>query len=161
MIFGAHCSTAGGVWKALERAEAIGADVCQIFVKNNMQWLGRAHAEGEARRFAEGRGKLAAVFAHAGYLINLAAPPSANRDKSIESMIQEITLAEALELPFVVLHPGAHLGAGGGHGNPAGGGRVGRGGPGDEEGAGADCAGEHGRAGELPGASAGASGGDF
>jgi deoxyribonuclease-4 len=33
MKFGAHMSTAGGVWKALERAEQVGADCCQVFVK--------------------------------------------------------------------------------------------------------------------------------
>lgn len=32
MIFGAHMSTSGGVWKALERGETIGCDIVQIFV---------------------------------------------------------------------------------------------------------------------------------
>ena len=41
-----------------------------------------------------------------------AAPASANRDRSIKSLIQEIQFATQLELPFLVLHPGAHLGAG-------------------------------------------------
>jgi deoxyribonuclease-4 len=45
-------------------------------------------------------------------LINLGAPPSENRDRSIASLIQEIQLATALGLPFLVMHPGAHLGAG-------------------------------------------------
>ncbi|HEY3863152.1 MAG TPA: deoxyribonuclease IV [Verrucomicrobiae bacterium] len=114
MLFGAHCSTAGGFYKALERAEKIEADVCQIFVKNNMQWSGRLPAPEEARRFAGEwkRLKLAEVFGHTGYLINLGAPPSPNREKSVRSLIEEITYAGALGLPFLVLHPGAHLGAG-------------------------------------------------
>jgi deoxyribonuclease-4 len=114
MIFGAHCSTAGGVQTALARAEKIGADCVQIFVKNNMQWFGRAPAPEEAARFARERKRLGlgVVFGHAGYLINLGAPPSANRDKSVQSLVQEITFAGALGLPFLVLHPGAHLGAG-------------------------------------------------
>ncbi len=114
MIFGAHCSTAGGVQTALSRAEKIGADCVQIFVKNNMQWFGRAPAPEEAARFARERKRLGlgVVFGHAGYLINLGAPPSANRAKSVQSLIQEITFAGALGLPFLVLHPGAHLGTG-------------------------------------------------
>jgi deoxyribonuclease-4 len=112
MKFGAHCSTAGGVWKALERAASIGCEVVQIFVKNNMQWLGRAPSADDVKKFAAERGKFSAVFGHAGYLINIAAPPSANRDKSVESLIQEMEFATALGLPFLVLHPGAHLGAG-------------------------------------------------
>jgi deoxyribonuclease-4 len=114
MIFGAHCSTAGGPYTALKRAETIKAECVQIFVKNNMQWFGRAPAPEEIERFAAERKrlKLAAVFGHAGYMINLAAPTSPNRTKSLESLIQEINFAGALGLPFLVLHPGAHLGAG-------------------------------------------------
>src|SRR6266576_1386373 len=114
VIFGAHCSTAGGVHKALKRAKTIGADSCQIFVKNNMQWLGRPQTPQELALYAS---ELAAnplkwVFGHTGYLINLGAPPSQNRDRSIASLIQEIQLATALGLPFLVMHPGAHLGTG-------------------------------------------------
>jgi len=112
MIFGAHCSTAGRVWKALERGASIDCECVQIFVKNNMQWLGRPHTKEDIKQFAAKRGEFSAVFGHTGYLINLAAPASANRDKSLESLTQEITFATALDLPFLVLHPGAHLGAG-------------------------------------------------
>jgi deoxyribonuclease-4 len=114
MIFGAHCSTAGGAFTALKRAETIGAECVQIFVKNNMQWFGRAPAPEEIERFAAEwkRLRLGAVFGHAGYMINLGAPASANRTKSLQALTQEITFADALGLPFLVLHPGAHLGAG-------------------------------------------------
>jgi deoxyribonuclease-4 len=114
MIFGAHCSTAGGAQTALKRAETIKAECVQIFVKNNMQWSGRPPTSEEVKCFSAEwkRLRLGAVFGHTGYLINLGAPPSANRAKSLQSLIQEITFADALGLPFLVLHPGAHLGAG-------------------------------------------------
>ncbi|MGD0812963.1 MAG: deoxyribonuclease IV [Verrucomicrobiota bacterium] len=114
MIFGAHCSTAGGVARALERGASVGCEVVQIFVKNNMQWLGRPHPAADIALFKRERTRLgfAAVFGHTGYLINLGAGPSANRSKSLQSLVQEITFAAALGLPFLVLHPGAHLGAG-------------------------------------------------
>src|SRR5580658_177873 len=114
MIFGARCSTAGGAYTALKRAETIGAECVQIFVKNNMQWFGRAPSPEEIGRFAAEwkRLRLGAVFGHAGYMINLGAPPSGNRTKSLQALTQEITFADALGLPFLVLHPGAHLGAG-------------------------------------------------
>lgn len=114
MIFGAHCSTAGGVRKALERGASIGCEVVQIFVKNNMQWLGRPPGAEDAAGFAADwkRAGFKAVFGHAGYLINLGGPPSPNRAKSLQSLVQEISFAAALGLPFLVLHPGAHLGAG-------------------------------------------------
>jgi deoxyribonuclease-4 len=107
-------STAGGVWRALQRAKQVGADVCQIFVKNNMRWFGRPHGLQELALYANelADGRVACVFGHAGYLINLAAPPSPNREQSLKSLVQEIQLATGLGLPFLVLHPGAHLGAG-------------------------------------------------
>ncbi len=107
-------STAGGVWKALQRGLGIGCEIIQIFVKNNMQWFGKPCSPSGVAKFASelAASKLASVFGHTGYLINLAAPPSTKRDQSIKSLIQEIQLAGQLGLPFLVMHPGAHLGAG-------------------------------------------------
>ncbi|HAM70146.1 MAG TPA: deoxyribonuclease IV [Verrucomicrobiales bacterium] len=114
MKFGAHMPAAGGPSKALERGIAIGCEVVQLFVKNNMQWFGKPHAPEELARHANllASDRLACVFGHTGYLINLGAPEGENREKSIKSLIQEIHLATTLGVPFLVLHPGAHLGAG-------------------------------------------------
>src|SRR5688572_29044583 len=114
MKFGAHMSTGGGVWKALERGRGIACEVVQFFVKNNMQWFGRAHTPAELAQYANEFNACGfhCVFGHSGYLINLGAPASENRDKSIRSLIQEIQLATELGLPFLVMHPGAHLGTG-------------------------------------------------
>jgi deoxyribonuclease IV len=114
MLFGAHCSTAGGVWTALQRGRTLRCDVVQVFVKNNMQWLGKPFSREDLAAYAKelAAGNFACVFGHTGYLINLAAPASENRDRSIKSLIQEIQLAAELRLPFLVLHPGAHLGTG-------------------------------------------------
>ncbi len=107
-------STGGGVWKALQRGAGIGCEVVQLFVKNNMQWLGKPYSQEDLAMYAKelAAQKLAAVFGHTGYLINLGAPPCAKRDRSLQSLIQEINLATELGLPFLVMHPGAHLGSG-------------------------------------------------
>jgi deoxyribonuclease-4 len=114
MKFGAHMSTAGGVWRALQRGKLAGADIVQVFVKNNMQWFGKPHSDSDLELFAKelATNSLASVFGHTGYLINLGAPASQNRDRSIASLIQELQFAAGLGLPFLVMHPGAHLGAG-------------------------------------------------
>jgi deoxyribonuclease-4 len=52
------------------------------------------------------------VFAHANYLINLAATNPDFHANSIRALSEELTRADQLDLPFLVLHPGAHLGAG-------------------------------------------------
>jgi deoxyribonuclease IV len=106
--------TSGGVWKALQRGASIGCDIVQIFVKNNMQWFGKPHAPDVLALYGKelASQKVAAVFGHTGYLINLGAPACDNREKSLQSLIQEIGFATDLGLPFLVMHPGAHLGEG-------------------------------------------------
>jgi deoxyribonuclease IV len=114
MRFGAHMSTSGGVWKALARGHSIGCEIIQIFVKNNMQWMGKPYPPQDVALYAKQLAEtpFASVFGHTGYLINLGAAACENRDRSLKSLVQEIELATQLGLPFLVLHPGAHLGAG-------------------------------------------------
>jgi deoxyribonuclease IV len=99
---------------ALRRAKSIGASLCQIFVKNNMQWFGKPASTQDLALYRKeaAPGQLSAIFGHTGYLINLGAPAGANRAKSIESLRHEIEIATQLGLPFLVMHPGAHLGTG-------------------------------------------------
>lgn len=114
MRFGAHMSTAGGPATALQRGRSIGCEAIQIFVKNNMQWAARGYTPAEVGLFEReiAACDFACVFGHTGYLINVAGPEGPNRDKSLQSLAEELTLAGQLKLPFMVLHPGAHLGAG-------------------------------------------------
>jgi deoxyribonuclease-4 len=113
-LLGAHMSIAGGLNMAIERARSIGCTAMQMFVKNNMQWFARSLTSEEARTFLEHqqRGELLSIFAHANYLINLAATNGQFHANSIRSLSEELIRADQLELPFLVLHPGAHLGAG-------------------------------------------------
>jgi deoxyribonuclease IV len=99
---------------ALRKAKEIEGECVQLFVKNNMQWFGKPHSPQDLALYANelAANRFGCVFGHTGYLINLGAPASANRDQSLKSLIQEIQLATDLGLPFLVLHPGAHLGTG-------------------------------------------------
>lgn len=111
---GAHLSIAGGHHKALELAADLECEIVQIFTKNNMQWMAQPLGEMAIAAYKQTRketGKTR-VFAHAGYLINLAATNPDNLEKSRESLLLELVRCTQLELPFIVLHPGAHLGAG-------------------------------------------------
>jgi len=114
MKFGAHMSASGGVWKALQRGRSIDCEIVQVFVKNNMQWFGKPFSTDALALYAKERAAndFSCIFGHAGYLINLGGPASEKRDRSIESLIEEIRLATELDLPFLVMHPGAHLGTG-------------------------------------------------
>jgi deoxyribonuclease-4 len=114
ILLGAHMSIAGGVNMAIERARSISCTAIQIFVKNNMQWFAPPLTRKEIGMFLEHqqRSELLSIFAHANYLINLAATNGQFHANSIRSLSEELVRADQLELPFLVLHPGAHLGAG-------------------------------------------------
>jgi deoxyribonuclease-4 len=107
-------SIAGGAHNAIERACSINCTAMQIFVKNNMQWFARPLTADEIRAFRDHthRAQIAAAFAHANYLINLAATNPQFHANSMRALAEELTRADQLGLPFLVMHPGAHLGAG-------------------------------------------------
>jgi deoxyribonuclease-4 len=114
ILLGAHMSIGGGVHRAIERSRSIECTAMQIFVKNNMQWFARPLLREEISAFLEHaqRKELQAAFAHANYLINLAATNPQFLANSIRALSEELVRADQLELPFLVMHPGAHLGAG-------------------------------------------------
>src|ERR1700731_1818302 len=114
LLLGAHMSIGGGVHTAIERGRSINCTAIQMFVKNNMQWFARPLTHDEIRAFVEHRqrGELLSIFAHANYLINLAATNRQFHANSLRALSEELIRANQLELPFLVLHPGAHLGAG-------------------------------------------------
>jgi deoxyribonuclease-4 len=52
------------------------------------------------------------VAAHDSYLINLAAPDQITVEKSVTAFADELVRAAALEIPFLITHPGSHRGQG-------------------------------------------------
>ncbi len=114
MKLGAHISTAGGVELAPERATEIGCETMQIFSRNQRQWKAKPLSDESYSAFRTNfrKQKLKGACIHASYLINLAAPDATTWKKSIVTLIDELTRAEQLGVPYVVLHPGAHKGKG-------------------------------------------------
>jgi deoxyribonuclease IV len=110
---GAHMSIAGGLHRALERGHDLGCGTVQIFLKNQRQWAARALGSEEVQAFqgAVRATGIRTVFAHASYLINLAAG-GPQRGQAIDAFTDELERAEALGLTSVVIHPGSHLGEG-------------------------------------------------
>jgi deoxyribonuclease-4 len=116
MLIGAHQSIAGGVHKAWSPADEDGCEAVQIFTKNASMWKEPVIAPDQARAFADARAKAKAgsapVLSHDSYLINLCGLEPDLRIKSREALLQEALRCEALGVDYVVLHPGAHMGAG-------------------------------------------------
>jgi deoxyribonuclease-4 len=112
LLLGAHMSISGGASKALERGRSIGCTAIQIFVKNNMQWFAKPFAETELAAYQNYPDRPKVVFGHTSYLINPGAKNPEFREKSIRALSEELSRADQLNLPFLVLHPGAHMGDG-------------------------------------------------
>lgn len=106
---GAHLSIAGGLPRAVDRAEASGCAALQIFTKSAGQWRARALPPEEIALFKRRvrQTRIRPVVAHNSYLINLAAADPALRTRSIESLCEELDRAEALGLDGLVMHPGS------------------------------------------------------
>lgn len=112
---GAHMSIAGGLPEAVARASSVGATALQVFVKSASQWRARPLAPGEAEAFrtATGAAGLAGhVLAHSSYLINLASPDDALWERSTAAFVEELQRCALLAIPWLVVHPGSHMGAG-------------------------------------------------
>ncbi len=114
LLVGAHMSIAGGMHRAFERGRSAGCRALQVFLKNSTQWRDRELLPEDLLRFraAQEQSGIRHVVAHNSYLINLASPNPELRARSIDAFADEMERARLLGIPFVVLHPGSHLGAG-------------------------------------------------
>jgi deoxyribonuclease IV len=114
MRLGAHMSISGGVDKAVGRGQEVGCEAMQIFTKNSNQWKAKPLTPIETNAFRDAcqAAGIGPVIAHSAYLINLAAPDEALYEKSIQACLDELQRCEALGLPYLVIHPGAHMGTG-------------------------------------------------
>lgn len=113
-LFGAHMSVAGGLERAFPRALAVGAAAVQIFTKNANRWSAPPVTPAESQAFREAwqASGIGPVLAHDAYLINLAAPDPDNWARSKAAMREELQRCADLGIPFLVAHPGAHVGTG-------------------------------------------------
>ncbi|MCD6379059.1 deoxyribonuclease IV, partial [bacterium] len=111
---GAHMSIAGGVHLALERGKETGCNAVQLFVKSSNRWEARPFREDEITAFRENKNdyKENFIMAHSSYLINLASPEPEQIKKSVDALLVEMERCEILGIPYLVLHPGSHKGAG-------------------------------------------------
>ncbi|HLW69047.1 MAG TPA: deoxyribonuclease IV [Candidatus Binataceae bacterium] len=113
-LLGAHISIAGGVSQALGRGRDAGCECIQIFTKSSRQWAAKPYPREEIEGFraAQRESGIKLVVAHDSYLVNLGATDETLRKKSIAGVIDELERCEQLGIPFLIAHPGAHVGAG-------------------------------------------------
>jgi len=111
---GAHESIAGGIHKAFDHAQSVGCDAVQIFVRPNRSWAVPPLTEDDVALFRAKavETQIRPVVAHSSYLLNLSSPREDLWQRSIDTLIIELKRCETLGVPWLVLHPGAHVGTG-------------------------------------------------
>jgi deoxyribonuclease IV len=109
---GVHLSTAGGVFRAAERANEIGANTFQIFSSSPRMWRPAKISEDHCARMQELRTRfdVSPLVIHASYLINVAAQSDTVWKNSIAALRGEVERALALGAEYLVLHPGSWRG---------------------------------------------------
>ena len=113
-LLGAHMSIAEGVDKALLEGKKVDCDVIQIFTRSSRQWLAEPYSEEEVRNFRKNQAEtgIVTVIAHDSYLFNLGSPDTRLRKRSIRAFVDEMERCETLSIPYLIAHPGAHMGVG-------------------------------------------------
>lgn len=111
MLLGAHMSIAGGVHNAVTAGKETGCNCIQVFTKSSNQWKAKPLTQKDVTQFKDlvKETKISPIVAHDSYLINIASPDQALREKSINALLEEVERAELLEIPFLVMHPGARM----------------------------------------------------
>jgi deoxyribonuclease IV len=115
VLIGAHVRTGGSLLSALERAQAIGADVVQIFTQSPRMWKPARYGPAELAAYREAQSALpsvAATYCHASYLVNLATPDSTLLERSRATLLANLRAARGLGASGLVVHAGSHLGRG-------------------------------------------------
>ncbi|MGM0402553.1 MAG: deoxyribonuclease IV [Thermodesulfobacteriota bacterium] len=114
LILGAHLSIARGIHRALHDAAELGCGALQVFTKNAGTWREKDITDKQAAAFAAAMEEtgIKEVFSHCAYLINLAGNDEEKTAMSVEALYREVLRCEKLGIPFVVLHPGSHMGDG-------------------------------------------------
>ena len=114
MLFGAHVSSAGGIYEAVGRATELGCRSLQVFPQSPRVWKPAVHPEESLARFRELASEAGGMVAvcHAPYLINLAGTDELTVERSEAVLAQALRTGRGLGALAVIVHLGSHLGSG-------------------------------------------------
>lgn len=114
MPIGAHMSVAKGLNKALDHALSINADTMQIFTRNPRGGKAKALDLAEVELFKKRvqEHNFGPWVAHAPYTVNLASAKDDVREFGVQTLKEDLRRVDALGGKLLVVHSGAHTGAG-------------------------------------------------
>ncbi|MDA1096382.1 MAG: deoxyribonuclease IV [Chloroflexi bacterium] len=114
MRIGAHVSASGGIEKAIDRAQAIGAEALQVFATAPQAWRINEHSSAATDAFVQKANEagIGPVFLHGIYLVNLGTDSDENLAKGIASLVHYMNFCTRIDARGVVFHVGGHRGSG-------------------------------------------------
>lgn len=116
ILVGAHTSISGGYYKAIEQGADIGCTTVQMFTKSSRSWTGAEITLDDVAKFHEALETTGidpkTIVSHSSYLINIGSANQATAKKSTSGLLHEVNRCTTLGIPYLVIHPGSHVGAG-------------------------------------------------
>ena len=114
MRVGAHVSTEGGLGRAVERAQALGAETIQIFGAAPQSWRKKDYSveESEAFQKQSSEAGVRPVFIHGVYLVNLATSDPVGLERSVDALTWSLDVCRQIGAQGTIFHLGSHRGAG-------------------------------------------------
>lgn len=111
-LIGAHVSTGGGLFSAIDRAEEIGANIIQIFGSSPRTWRAKMPSESDVLKFKERieGSSIKKVYLHATYLVNLGSASDDIYTYSRQSLIDHLTIGEMIGAEGLIFHIGSSKG---------------------------------------------------
>src|SRR3989442_13152008 len=109
-----HVSIAGTIDQAVDRAVESHCDTFQIFTRNPRGWRVSNLEPEEIESFKSKlrQHKIGPVVSHMPYLPNLSSPKDDFYEKSVEALVGEVERCTLLNIEYIVVHLGSHLGLG-------------------------------------------------
>lgn len=114
MLLGAFISISKGYEHALKEALSIGANTMQFFTRNPRGSAARALDAVDIMKMKAltMETSFGPLVAHAPYTLNLASGKKEAREFCMRVLREDLERMEVVGAPYIVLHPGSHVGAG-------------------------------------------------
>lgn len=113
---GFHVSISGSISNSVANALKVGCSSFQIFSRNPKSWTAKPIDNEDAKIFQiklkNSKIQRSSVIVHMPYLPNLSAPHGELYKKSIDALSEEVHRCTILDIPYLVIHLGSHLGKG-------------------------------------------------
>jgi deoxyribonuclease IV len=111
---GAHVSASGGLYKAIERANQIGANCAQLFSGSPRVWKRKDLGLFDVEKMFSKQEELSVkpIFIHSLYLVNLATDKPELLEKSFNALKYDLEFDSLIKGSGIIVHLGSHQGRG-------------------------------------------------